>query len=116
MAGDGSEWIDRRALDVRGEPIGVIVDVYDDPDGRRPAWLSISTGYFGTRIAIVPLRGVSLLGHDVVIPHTRHTITTAPAVEVVVIVDPDQQQALIDHYTPTTGSTGGPPPTPESST
>jgi len=105
MANEGARWIDRRALDVRGELVGVVVDVYEDPVTRRPAWLSISSGFFGTRIAVVPLLGASLLGDDVVIPHTRHTITTAPHVDVMVMVDPDQHHALIEHYTRSPGST-----------
>ena len=67
-----------------------------DPPGRR-GWPS-ATGFFGTRIAVVPVRGASLLGDDVVVAHDRHTITTAPTVDIVVDVDPSQQQLLIDHY------------------
>ena len=64
---------------------------------RRPAasgWLAISTGFFGTRIAVAPVHGASLLGDDVVIAHDRHTITTAPPVDIVVTVDPADEQAL----------------------
>jgi hypothetical protein len=44
------------AMDNHGDLIGVVVDVYEDPSSRRPAWLAISTGFFGTRVAVVPLR------------------------------------------------------------
>lgn len=92
------DWIDRRALDRRGELIGVVVDVYGDPVSRRPAWLAISSGFFGIRIGVAPIEGVSLRGGDVVIAHSREVVTTAPPVDVLVTVDPDQQRRLVDHY------------------
>jgi len=103
-------------LDKRGELVGVVVDVYDDPSTRRSAWLAISTGFFGTRVGVVPLHGASLLGDDVVIPYTRHVVTSAPRVDVIVTVDPDQQQWLIDHYATASGSPERMHHHPESST
>lgn len=94
-----SDWVDRRALDNRGELVGIVVDIYDDGVAQQPAWLAIATGFFGTLVAIAPVRAASLLGDDVVIAHDRHTITAAPHVDIVVAVDPNQQQRLLDHYT-----------------
>jgi hypothetical protein len=111
----GDAWFDRRALDVHGDLLGVVVDVYDDPDSRRPAWLAISTGFFGTRVGVVPVRGASLLGPDVVVAYDRHTVTTAPAVDVVITVDPAQQQRLLDHYAPSGSATRPKPSQSESS-
>lgn len=93
-----SDWVDRRAMDNHGDLIGVVVDVYDDPSSRRPAWLAISTGFFGTRVAVVPMRDASLSGDVVVVGHSRHAITSAPHVDVVVTIEPSQQQALVEHY------------------
>lgn len=95
---DRDEWIDRRAVDNQGGLLGVVVDVYEDSQSRCPAWLAISTGFFGTRIAIAPVHGASRLGEDVVIAHDRRTITTAPGVDIVVAVEPTQQRRLVDHY------------------
>jgi hypothetical protein len=101
-----NRWLDRRALDNRGTLLGVVVDIYADVVSRRPEWLAISTGFFGTRVAVVPVRAASLLGDDVVIAHDRETITSAPMVDVLVAVDPRQQQLLLDHYAcPTTAKT-----------
>jgi len=94
-----SDWVDRRALDRRGEVLGLVVDAYTDPVTHRIRWLAVATGFFGTRVAVVPVRGASLLGDDVVIAHSRHVITTAPAVDIVVGVDPADERSLIDHYT-----------------
>lgn len=104
----GSDWVDRTAFDRRGVLVGVIVDVYDDPTSRRPAWLAISTGFFGARVGVAPLHSASRLGEDVVIAHDRSTIASAPPVDVVVTVNPSQQHRLIDHY----ASWPGPPADP----
>lgn len=98
MARELSVWLDRRALDNCGELLGTVVDIYDDARTRRPSWLAISTGFFGTRIAVAPVRGASLLGDDVVVAHDRHTVTHAPTVDIVVTVEPNQHQRLLDHY------------------
>jgi hypothetical protein len=109
-----SDWVDRTALDRRGALIGVIVDVYDDPLSRRPAWLAISTGFFGARVGVAPLGSASRLGEDVVIGHDRSTIASAPSVDVVVTVDPSQQRQLIDHYASVPDPPADPSPTMES--
>lgn len=114
---DRGDWVDRRALDERGDLIGVIVDVYDDPAAERPAWLAISTGFFGTRIAVAPLGDTTRLGDDVVIGHPRHTITTAPPVDVVVTIGRADQRSLLDHYAaPAPHTSDGSPRSNESST
>lgn len=93
-----SEWVDRRALGNRGQLIGIIVDIYDDPSSLRPAWVAIATGFFGTLIAVAPVCGASLLGDDVVIGYSRPTIAAAPHVDIIVAIDLNQQQRLVDHY------------------
>jgi len=93
-------WVDRRVRDTGGNVLGVVVDVYEDPNTRQPTWLAVSTGYFGTRIVVVPICGSALLGDDVVVAHNRETITKAPAVEIFVAVTPDHHRQLSDHYGP----------------
>lgn len=98
MARQPSDWVDRRAVDRHGEVLGLVVDAYTDPATCRVRWLAVATGFFGTRVAVVPVHGASLLGHDVVIAHDRQLVTTAPTVDIVVGVDPADEQSLIDHY------------------
>lgn len=114
MTRDPGDWVDRRALDERGDLLGVVVDAYIDPATHRVSWLAVATGYFGTRVAVVPVQGAVRRGGDVVLAHDRHTITNAPMVDVVVGVDPTQQQSLIDHYAAPRSAT--PADTPERGT
>ena len=90
-------WIDRRVLDITGESIGVVVDIYADGTNRHPAWLAISTGLLDTPIA-VPIVGASQVGEDVVVAHDRHTVFTAPGDAALLADDPGAERAIASHY------------------
>ncbi len=98
MSVPGPCWIDRTAHDRSGQVLGVVVDVYNDPRSQTPAWLAISTGFFGARTVIAPIAGVSSLGTDVVIAHDRADIDTAPSVNVHVVVSEADDQRLTEHF------------------
>lgn len=95
-----SSWLDRRVLDRHGDVFGVVVDVYVDAFTRRPAWLAISTGMFGTNVTVAPVRGSSLLGDDVVVAHSKQVVTTAPAALPHPTLDPVAELAVSHHYMP----------------
>jgi hypothetical protein len=69
-----SSWIDRRVLDVTGDGIGVIVDIYCDATTARPTWLAIDIGGSPPIIAVIPVRGSSLLGENVILANDRATV------------------------------------------
>ena len=69
-----SSWIDRRVLDVNGNRIGVIVDIYPDATTARPTWLAIEIGGSPPTIAVTPVRGSSLLGENVILANDRDTV------------------------------------------
>ena len=56
-------WIGRDAYDNSGEKIGEITDIYYDDKTRRPEWVAIKTGLFGSKEAFVPIHG-SQIHHD----------------------------------------------------
>ncbi|MGH9272806.1 MAG: PRC-barrel domain-containing protein [Ilumatobacteraceae bacterium] len=98
-SGELTRWIDRRVIDQAGRTVGVVVDIYSDLVTGRPSWLAISTGFFGTRVVVAPVRGASLLGDDVVIAVPRDVVESAPHVRAVVGIPPEQELAVLDHYT-----------------
>ncbi|MGI9051414.1 MAG: PRC-barrel domain-containing protein [Ilumatobacteraceae bacterium] len=104
-----ADWVDRRAVDQHGEPVGVVVDIYLDMGTRRAKWLAISSGFFGTRTVVAPVRGASLLGGDVVISHPRELIGATPPVEAVVTIPLAVEQSVIDHYARGCVTPAGPP-------
>ena len=99
-------WIDRRVLDIRGEPIGVIVDLHPAGADRRPEWLAISTGLLSTPI-VVPVHGAARIGDDVVVAHHRQVVFTAPGDAELLTIDPAAERAIAAHFgltTPTVGA------------
>ena len=90
-------WIDRRVLDIMGQTIGVIVDIYRDGPDHRPAWLAVSTGLLDTPIA-VPADGAAEVGRDVVVAHDRHAVFTVPGDAALLTMDPSAARAIASHY------------------
>ena len=73
-----SSWIERRALDIDGSSVGVIVDIYLDVTTGRPTWLAIDVGWpHISTIAVTPAKGASELGENVILARDRHTILAA---------------------------------------
>jgi len=85
-------------LDRHGAVIGTVVDVFDDCRTGRARWLAVSTGYFGTRRALVPVRGASLLGADVLVAHEMAAVVAAPDVHTYTAIAPSDEAALCAHY------------------
>jgi hypothetical protein len=90
-------WIDRRVLDVSGDPIGVVVDVHPALSDGRPEWLAVSTGLLSSPIA-VPVHGAARVGDDVVIAHHRHVVFTAPGDVELLTIDPAAERAIAAHF------------------
>jgi hypothetical protein len=93
-----AHWVDRRVIDRHGDVLGVVVDVYEDATTGQPAWLALATGYFGARVAIVPLAAASWSGPDVLLAVDRSTISCAPPARTSVTVDAADAAALTEHY------------------
>ena len=95
-----SSWIDRRVLDVNGDPVGVIVAICCDASSGRPAWLAIDIGdMLAMDVVVAPVRGSSLLGEDVVIAHDQQTLVTAPHVTARSVLQRADEDTLHVHYT-----------------
>jgi len=55
-------WIGRNAYDRNGEKIGEITDIFYDDKTKRPEWVAVKTGLFGSKQTFVPLQGSTLRG------------------------------------------------------
>jgi len=71
-------WRGRDVIDSAGEPVGVVVAIYDDATTGRPTWLALATDMSASWVNVVPARSAHRRG-DVVISHTRAEITTTPS-------------------------------------
>jgi uncharacterized protein (TIGR02271 family) len=91
-------WRGRTAVDVDGDKIGTIEEIYLDTDSGEPEWLAVRTGLFGTHVSFVPLAQAREDGDDIRVPFPKGHVKGAPN------VDPDgqlsqrEEAALYRHY------------------
>jgi uncharacterized protein (TIGR02271 family) len=88
----------RTAVDPAGDKIGEIGQVYLDDRTGEPAWVTLSTGLFGSRESFAPLHGASVNGDEVVLRVAKDQVKDAPNVEDDGHLDEGEQGALYDYY------------------
>jgi sporulation protein YlmC with PRC-barrel domain len=98
IAPDGG-WIGRTVYDRQGEKVGKITDVYYDDRTGRPEWLTVSTGWFGTKEQVVPIAGSAADGDDIRVRYDADLIREAPAVEAGdAHLSVEEERRLYEHY------------------
>jgi len=103
--------IGRTAVDPSGDKIGKIGQVYLDDSSGQPAWLTVSTGMFGTRQSFAPLSGAVSDGDNVRLAVTKDRVKDAPNVDDDGHLSPEEEQALYDYYASDIGTAGTSAPT-----
>jgi hypothetical protein len=80
------------------EPVGRIDAVYLDRTTRKPEWVLVNTGLFGSARTFVPLADASKLGDTVRVPHDPRVIREAPRLERDVDLSESDEARLYAHY------------------
>lgn len=82
-----------------GENLGSVAHVYLDDHTGDPSWITVKTGWFGTRQSMVPLDGAELTqdGRVRVVP-TKETIKDAPNVDADAHLSAEEQNELFRYY------------------
>lgn len=84
--------------DQDGDKIGSVGQVYLDDETGRPAWATVSTGWFGTKETFVPLDRADLRGDDIHVPYTKSHVKDAPNIEADGHISPDEEAELYRYY------------------
>jgi uncharacterized protein DUF2382/PRC-barrel domain protein len=90
-------WRGCTVIDQNGDKIGKFEEFYLD-ESQSPAWASVTTGMFGLRQTLIPLRDAEEEGDAVRVPYDKDHVKDAPN------VDPDEQlsareeSVLFRHY------------------
>src|SRR5579884_3778524 len=95
------------AVDPNGDKIGKVGQVYLDDQTGQPAWVTVSTGLFGSRGSFAPLYGATTRGDDLVLAVTKDQVKDAPNVEDDAHLSEQEQQALYAHYAGVFGTDAG---------
>src|SRR5688500_12084087 len=78
------QWETLRGADVYsqdGEKIGSVEQIFVDEQTRRPEWIGLGTGFFGTKRVLVPVEGSSLTEEQVTVPYAKDHVKDAPDVD-----------------------------------
>ncbi len=92
----------------RGEKIGSIGQIYVDDTTGQPSWVTVKTGFFGTKESFVPLRDATKEGEDIVVDCDKETVKDAPRIEADEDLTPQDEEVLYRHYGLGTAGPGRP--------
>jgi len=89
------QWMGGELLDVDGNSVGTIQELYRDLDTQAPEWAAVRTGLFGSKLTLVRLAGAEPQGEQpglvdssvdlVQVPVTKDQVKDAPR------IDPDEE-------------------------
>src|SRR5436305_4803833 len=86
-------------LDSTGERIGRVEDVYVDDENVNARYLALVTGWFGSKLVIVPMDEVRPRGaDDLVVPYTRAELEAAPRYEAEDALTIAREEEIYGHY------------------
>jgi len=93
------DWLDTTVYDSAGDKIGDISDIYFDDITGQPEWLTVSTGWFGTRKQLVPIAGSTQIDDGLRLSYTTDHIKDAPSIDTdQEHLDAAEERRLYDHY------------------
>jgi len=95
---DLNDIMGRNAVDVNGDKVGKIGQIYLDDQSGQPQWVTVSTGLFGTKESFAPLQGSHLSGDDLQLAVTKQQIKDAPSVDADGHLEESENEALYAHY------------------
>jgi uncharacterized protein (TIGR02271 family) len=101
-------------LDLEGNKIGTLGELYVDDRTEEPSWATVKTGLFGASETFVPLNDATSQGEDLRVPYTKDQVKDAPRVDPDGHLSEEDEERLYRHYnvggtygtTGTTGTTG----------
>jgi hypothetical protein len=85
-------------LEATGQPVGRIDAVYLDRTTRKPEWVLVNTGLFGSARTFVPLADATKVGDTVQVPHDPAVVREAPRVAPDVELSESEEAKLYAHY------------------
>lgn len=70
--------IGAEVIDVDGDKVGKIGQIYFDDITNQPSWVTVNTGFFGMNESFVPIDGADFDGEDVRVRFQKDVIKDAP--------------------------------------
>ena len=86
------------AYDRDGDRIGKVGAVYYDDATNEPSWLTVQTGFFGTKETFVPVQGADVSGDRVTVAYDKAKVKDAPNIAEDGHLSPEEEQQLYSYY------------------
>jgi uncharacterized protein (TIGR02271 family) len=87
-----------KVIDLNGDKIGKVEEIYLDKDTDKPEWVLVNTGLFGSSSTFVPLQGSSRQGDDLQVSFDKDQVKDAPAVEAGKELSQSEEAELYRYY------------------
>ena len=85
-------------IDVNGDRVGSVGQVYLDDQTGQPSWVTVKTGLFGLKETFVPLEQAIVADGKIATPYASEKIKEAPRVDPDKHLDADEEAELYDYY------------------
>ena len=76
-----AEWRGKMLIDIDGEKIGKLQDVYVDVETDVPQFATVKEGVIGRHLTFVPLGGILVGPDDLQVAVTKEQVRSAPDIE-----------------------------------
>jgi sporulation protein YlmC with PRC-barrel domain len=94
-----ADWQGKVLLDVNGEKIGKLEDVYVDVETDVPQFATVKEGFIGRHLTFVPLGGITVGPDELRVAVTRDQVQDAPNIELKgEELSQADESALYHHY------------------
>ncbi len=87
-----------KVIDLNGDKIGKVEEIYLDKDTDKPEWVLVNTGLFGSSSTFVPLQGSSRQGDDLQVSFDKDQVKDAPGVEAGKELSQSEEAELYRYY------------------
>lgn len=78
---NAAEWRGKMLIDIDGEKIGKLQDVYVDVETDVPQFATVKEGLIGRHLTFVPLGGIRVGPDDLQVAVTKEQVRSAPDIE-----------------------------------
>lgn len=83
--------------DTGGDKIGKVEEIFYDQQTRRPEWIGIGTGFFGTKRVLVPVQGAQVTEDGLMLAFSKDQVKDSPDIDDDEISQ-QQEAELASHY------------------
>ncbi len=87
-----------KVIDLNGDKIGKVEEIYLDKDTDKPEWVLVNTGLFGSSSTFVPLQGSTRQGDDLQVSFDKDQVKDAPGVDAGKELSQSDEAELYSYY------------------